>query len=110
MVLSDSGDIEFYDLESDPQMKNNLGEKPATVEDHVANVKAYGPGPKQLPACPLMHGTGLLTAIGTISGGGCVVTLEGERFDARELFDAVDRDAVNSLVIVGDAFAKPMLS
>jgi hypothetical protein len=24
-MLSDAGDIEFYDLESDPQMRNNLG-------------------------------------------------------------------------------------
>jgi len=88
----------------------NLGEKPASVEQHVANVKAFGAGPRQIPACPLMHGTGLLTAIGTISGGGCVVTLEGEHFDPVELFDAIDRDAADSIVIVGDAFAKPMLT
>ena len=88
----------------------NKSEKPASLEEHVANVKAFGPGPKQIPACPLMHGTGLLTAIGTISGGGCVVTLEGERFEPQELFAAVEGNAVDSIVIVGDAFAKPMLS
>jgi acyl-CoA synthetase (AMP-forming)/AMP-acid ligase II len=88
----------------------NKGEKPATLEEHVANVKAFGPGPRQIPACPLMHGTGLLTAIGTIAGGGCVVTLEGERFEAAELFDTIESSAVDSIVIVGDAFAKPMLS
>jgi hypothetical protein len=40
VVLSDSGDIEFYDLESDPQMKNNLGVKPATPFDHELQQRA----------------------------------------------------------------------
>ena len=29
------------------------------------------PGPSSLPACPLMHGTGLFTASSTCAGGGC---------------------------------------
>jgi fatty-acyl-CoA synthase len=65
---------------------------------------------KQIPCCPLMHGTGLFTAIGTIVGGGCVVTLAGNKFEPEELFDTVARHGANSLVIVGDAFAKPMLN
>jgi fatty-acyl-CoA synthase len=88
----------------------NGGKPPATLEEHVANVGRAGPMSKQIPCCPLMHGTGLFTAIGTIVGGGCVVTLAGNKFESEELFDTVQRHGANSLVIVGDAFAKPMLN
>ncbi len=88
----------------------NNGEAPATPEQHIANVIAAGPVAKQITACPLMHGTGLLTAIGTISGGGCIVMLEGAGFDAEEFWDVAERTGANSAVIVGDAFAKPMLN
>jgi acyl-CoA synthetase (AMP-forming)/AMP-acid ligase II len=87
----------------------SAGQPPASLEDHARNVARHGPGTIQLPACPLMHGTGLLTTIHNMSGGGCTVTLGGERFDAEALFDAVERHGVQQLVIVGDAFARPML-
>jgi acyl-CoA synthetase (AMP-forming)/AMP-acid ligase II len=41
--------------------------------------------------------------------GGSVVTMEGRRFDPVELLDTVERHAINSMSIVGDAFAKPIL-
>ncbi|MEX2205002.1 MAG: acyl-CoA synthetase [Myxococcota bacterium] len=88
----------------------NAGQAPATLAEHVANVVMAGPLAKQIPCCPLMHGTGLFTAIGTISAGGCVVTTPGHKFEPAELYDTVQRHQVNSLVIVGDAFAKPMLN
>jgi acyl-CoA synthetase (AMP-forming)/AMP-acid ligase II len=69
-----------------------------------------GAGPALLPACPLMHGTGLFTAMGTLSVAGCVVTLTSRRFDPRELLETVERENVNVLSIVGDAFAKPILA
>ena len=81
----------------------------ASLEDAVAQRRAQGPGPKLLPACPLMHGTGALSSFGALQAGGCVVLLENRSFDAAELFDLVERHGVNVLVIVGDAFAKPML-
>ena len=62
-----------------------------------------------LPACPLMHGTGFITAIGTLMSGGAIVTLSDPSFDAEELWDAVDQHKVQSIAIVGDALAKPML-
>jgi 3-oxocholest-4-en-26-oate---CoA ligase len=68
-----------------------------------------GPGPLHLSACPLMHGTGGFTAMAAMSVGGCVVTLTSRRFDPVELLDTVDRDNVNTVAIVGDAFAKPIL-
>jgi acyl-CoA synthetase (AMP-forming)/AMP-acid ligase II len=67
------------------------------------------PGPVAIPAAPLMHGTGAFNALNILFLGGSIVTLEGRHFDAVELLDTVERERVNSLSIVGDAFAKPIL-
>ena len=67
------------------------------------------PGPRNLPAAPLMHGTGAFNAMWNLTLGGSVVTLEGRHFDPVELLDTVQRHRVNSMSIVGDAFAKPIL-
>ena len=66
-----------------------------------------GTGPLHLPACPLMHGTGGFTAMAAMTVGGCIVTLTDRHFDPVELLDTIDRDNVNTVAIVGDAFAKP---
>jgi 3-oxocholest-4-en-26-oate---CoA ligase len=62
-----------------------------------------------LPACPLMHGTGLFIALSTLSGGGTVVLIDTPRLDAPAVWDAVERESVRVLTIVGDAFARPLL-
>jgi 3-oxocholest-4-en-26-oate---CoA ligase len=62
-----------------------------------------------LVACPLIHGTGMLNAGNTLSQGGSVVTLAGRHFDAGALLDTVDAEGVKGVVIVGDAFARPIL-
>lgn len=66
-------------------------------------------GPKNVPAAPLMHGTGTFNALTCLMLGGSVTTLTGRHFDAVELLDTIDRSRINSVAIVGDAFAKPML-
>ncbi len=68
------------------------------------------PGPISLPACPLMHGTGLFNAVNTLSLGGAIVTLEGIKFSVEEFLDTLESAEVKSTFIVGDAFAKPMLN
>ena len=67
------------------------------------------PGGVCLPACPLMHGTGAFTSFILMNSGGCIVTLTSRHFDVVELLDTIQREKVNVLAIVGDAFAKPML-
>jgi acyl-CoA synthetase (AMP-forming)/AMP-acid ligase II len=57
-----------------------------------------------------MHGTGSFTSMAALGIGGCVVTLTSRRFDPVELLDTVDRENVNVVAIVGDAFAKPLLA
>jgi fatty-acyl-CoA synthase len=63
-----------------------------------------------LPAAPLMHGTGAMAAVHALLTGGSVVLLSGRRFDPIELLDAVQREQVASVTIVGDAFARPVLA
>ncbi|MGI9646350.1 MAG: AMP-binding enzyme, partial [Ilumatobacteraceae bacterium] len=67
------------------------------------------PGPRNMPAAPLMHGTGLFNAISNLMIGGSVTTMEGRHFDPAELLDSIERFEINSTSIVGDAFAKPIL-
>jgi acyl-CoA synthetase (AMP-forming)/AMP-acid ligase II len=71
--------------------------------------KVSKPGPRNLPAAPLMHGTGAFNAMWNLVLAGSVETLVGRHFDPVELLDTVQAHKVNSMSIVGDAFAKPIL-
>jgi 3-oxocholest-4-en-26-oate---CoA ligase len=65
--------------------------------------------PVNLPLPPLMHGTGLLSAIGAMAHGGTCVTLPGRSFDADKALQAIEQHRVTAATIVGDAFARPMV-
>ncbi|MGE0621730.1 MAG: acyl-CoA synthetase [Pseudomonadales bacterium] len=65
--------------------------------------------PVNLPLPPIMHGTGLLAAIGAMSRAGTCVTLPGRSFEPEQALAAIDRHKVTAATIVGDAFARPML-
>ncbi len=82
---------------------------PANLTEHAALVREQGLGSRFVPACPQMHGTGLLTSIGVLCMGGCVITLDAPSFEPVELWDVVAREKAQQIAIVGDAFAKPML-
>jgi len=61
-------------------------------------------------ACPLMHGTGMwLGAYLPLLTGGSVVTIPQLGFDPNLLWQEVERTKSTSVVIVGDAFAKPLM-
>ena len=82
---------------------------PTDIAGHLDLIREMGPGARIVPACPQMHGTGLLTSMAAMCMGGSVVTLDKPSFDAEELFDNIQRHQVTQVAIVGDAFAKPML-
>jgi acyl-CoA synthetase (AMP-forming)/AMP-acid ligase II len=87
-----------------------LGAPPvASVEELVAGIDADKPGFVLLSACPLMHGTGQFSSLIAMNLGGCVVTLPSRKFDVTELWSEVARTRANSVIIVGQAFAGPML-
>lgn len=67
------------------------------------------PGLAALAAPPFMHASGQWLAFTMLFGGGKVVTLPEGRFDPASLWDLVESERVNVLVVVGDAMAVPVL-
>jgi fatty-acyl-CoA synthase len=63
-----------------------------------------------LPACPLMHGTGLFITLSTLAGGGTVVLIDKVGMDSELIWSEVERNTVQILTIVGDVFARPLLA
>ena len=86
-----------------------LGTPPAAGPSELA-ARITSPGAVMLPACPLMHGTGQFSAFINLNGGGSIISLEDRKFDAVTLWQTVQDHRVNAVVIVGDAFARPMLN
>jgi fatty-acyl-CoA synthase len=91
-----------------------LGEAPLTDPADVApaarRFASEGRRIVSLPACPLMHATGM--AIGTIPGvtfGGTIVLMTNRGLDADEVWSAVERERVLTMTLVGDAFSRPLL-
>ncbi|CAB4881598.1 unannotated protein [freshwater metagenome] len=80
------------------------------IDDLMSRIDTTAPaGPVMLVACPLMHGTGQFSALNNMGVGGCIVTLVHRKFDVSELLGTIERRSVNSVIIVGQAFAGPML-
>lgn len=80
---------------------------PAVIEGHL---REHSRVIRSLTASPLMHGAGLFYAIAALGAGGTVVTVPGKSFSAELLLDTIQRERVHSLAIVGDAFARPLLT
>ena len=89
-----------YDV---PEDINNL-------EERIHNFKKDNTFIKSLIGCPLMHGTGMwLGAFLPLLLGGTAITSKNLGFDADQLWTQVEDTKTTNIVIVGDAFAKPML-
>ena len=88
-----------------------LGDASAILGAVAARAQAAAPPLVAMSAPPLMHGTGCwLGLMAPQMMGGTAVLLESRGLDADELWDTVARNRVQHLVIVGDAFARPLLS
>ena len=89
-----------YDV---PEDLNNL-------EESIKTSKTNDQFIKSLVGCPLMHGTGMwLGAFLPLLLGGTVITTSNLGFDSDQLWKQVEDKRATNIVIVGDAFAKPML-
>jgi fatty-acyl-CoA synthase len=87
-----------------------LGVPPAaSIEEIIDRMQPGVYGNVLLSACPLMHGTGQFSSLLAMNLGGCVVTLPSRTFDVGELLGEIERRRVQTLIIVGQAFAGPML-
>ncbi len=84
------------------------GSRSVTSLDHVVD---GGRAPlRSLAAPPLMHGASQLVSINTwLTGGTVVLSDRPERLDPHDLWQVVERERVTLVVIVGDAFARPLL-
>lgn len=79
---------------------------PLTQALHAADAAT-----RSIPACPIMHGTGMwIGAMIPHALGGCVVLFDNSHFDPAALWQLTQDEKVTDLTIVGDVFAKPMLA
>lgn len=66
--------------------------------------------PRALPAPPFMHGAAHWNALSCLLAGGTVVIQhDTEHLVPADVLDTCEREHVGSLLIVGDAFARPLL-
>ncbi|MCU1344354.1 MAG: Acyl-CoA synthetase, partial [Acidimicrobiia bacterium] len=63
-----------------------------------------------IPVAPLIHGTAFFNSVNVLDSGGCLVILRSRTFDPVELLDAIQRERVKTIFIVGDVFSKPMVA
>lgn len=61
-----------------------------------------------LPAPPLIHGAAQWMTVGALLTGGRVVFCGGASFDPRSALATMEREGVSEVLLVGDAFARPL--
>ncbi len=84
------------------------GEIIDTLEGFVSRAQASHR--KTLPAPPFMHGAGHWSSFQAFHTGGTVVIQdEVKRFDAAGVVEIIEREGVSILMLVGDAFGRPLL-
>ncbi|MGA2519696.1 MAG: acyl-CoA synthetase [Acidimicrobiales bacterium] len=88
----------------DPLALGNMITSPEELATRVMR-----PGMTALPCPPFMHASAHWLAFTMLFGGGKVVTLPRGHFDAAAAWRLVTDEAVNILVVVGDAMARPLL-
>jgi acyl-CoA synthetase (AMP-forming)/AMP-acid ligase II len=85
----------------------NLGDAPITTPEEI--IDSLEPHRRGLPACPFMHGTAHWMAFGALYSGGTVVIAPDHHFVPDKLWRLIAQEHVTFLVIVGDAFARPLI-
>ena len=75
------------------------------IVEHAKRGKA-----RSLPAPPFMHGAASWNAFTTFHTGGTVVVQSHvKHLDADDVWRTIERERVTSMLIVGDAFARPLV-
>jgi 3-oxocholest-4-en-26-oate---CoA ligase len=87
----------------------STGTEKSSLEQIVDAAENSG-GAKVLPAPPLMHGAAQWLAFSGFNGGSTIVLQEDVvRLDPADVWQTIDREGVNVLLIVGDAFGRPLV-
>lgn len=79
------------------------------LDELVNRVKNAPIVPVNVPLPPIMHGTGMMSAINAMLAGGTCVTLPSKSFEAEMALAAIDKHKATTVTIVGDAFARPLV-
>jgi acyl-CoA synthetase (AMP-forming)/AMP-acid ligase II len=87
----------------DPMRLSGPVENPAELIDRIVPAFTY------LPLAPLMHAAAQWTTFSWLLAGGKTVLMPG-RLDPEAVWQAVQDHAVNSLTVVGDAVARPLVT
>ena len=78
--------------------------------DEIVEAAQAGGGQRNLPTAPLMHGASQWLTFGSMAGGSTLV-FQGDprRLDPVDVLSTIEREKVTVCLIVGDAFARPIL-
>lgn len=97
-------------LKTAASMGFDVPEDPEDIPKTIVDLAKSGQLAKTIVACPLMHGTGMwLGAFVPLFSGGSCVTIPQLGFDPDLLLKKVENEKINNIIIVGDAFARPLL-
>jgi len=109
-VMYKQGEFLSYLFRTLKAMGYNVPEDLSNLESNIEESKSDNSFIRSIVGCPLMHGTGMwLGAFLPLLLGGTVITTRNLGFDADQLWRQVEVTKATNIVIVGDAFAKPML-
>jgi 3-oxocholest-4-en-26-oate---CoA ligase len=88
----------------------NAGGEPIASPEELGPLAASNEEPLTfLPAAPFIHGAAQWTALIGWFGGGKVVLSPGRSFDGRRICELIEREKVNTITLVGDAMARPLV-
>jgi acyl-CoA synthetase (AMP-forming)/AMP-acid ligase II len=87
---------------------SRAGDELSPVTD-VVRAAASTPSRRVLAAPPLIHGTAQWAAFTTFQQGGTVVLSADRSFDPASLWRLTADERIGMLVLIGDAFARPLL-
>ncbi len=88
----------------------DTGDEFGSVDELVERAERTGGGLRFLPAPPFMHGAGHWNALSAwCKGHPVIVQSVTDRLDPADLWGTVERERVSFLLVVGDAFARPLL-
>ncbi len=79
-------------------------ETPEAIEQSVSPTPAV-----TLALAPLMHGNAQWTMFNSFFGGGTLVLSTDRRFDPEAIWELVAAEGVNTISLVGDAMARPLV-
>ena len=109
-VMYKQGEFLVYLFRTLKAMGYDVPENINDLEQQIYDFKEENSFIKSLVGCPLMHGTGMwLGAFLPLLLGGTAITSKNLGFDADQIWKQVEDTQTTNIVIVGDAFARPML-